>query len=516
MPAEATLSGGIGVFSATLVTSGSQTITATDATTGTLTGHRAPIVVSNVKFEFTNPSLVTAGSAFNYTVVAENQATSQVLTSYLGTVTFTSSDPIGVLPAPYTFTSSDQGQHVFSSILKTATNSAEITATDVANGIIGSSSNIIVSAANATHYAITGPSTSSAGTAYVVTVTAEDAFNNVAVNYGGIVSFSSSDKGASTVLPASSHLVQGVGTFSATLTTAGNQTLTATDTVNSSISASIATVSVTPAAASHFVITSPMATTAGNAFLIVVTAEDKFNNIATSYTGSVKFSSTDAQSVPGSGLPIPSTLFNLTNAPGFGYFAVELKTAGPQVVTVTDTSVASLSGVSVSINVSPTAASHFILSPSLTTIGAGLPGAGSSFVTANQGFQVTVTVADPFNNVATGYTGTAVFSTSDTGAGVHLPAGSALTSGKGVFSATLVTEGNQSLTATDSVNNSGPNAITGSFNPLSVQGLVVTKITHRYGLHARLQRAVQSQHAGVVRIDSAAASAGTNAAGGRH
>jgi hypothetical protein len=62
-------------------------------------------------------------------------------------------------------------------------------------------------------------------------VTAYDLFNNVATDYTGTVVFASTDPNA--VLPASTTIVNGIGTFSATLENAGTQTITAIDSANS-------------------------------------------------------------------------------------------------------------------------------------------------------------------------------------------------------------------------------------------------------------------------------------------
>jgi hypothetical protein len=80
-----------------------------------------------------------------------------------------------------------------------------------------------------THFAVTAPATAVAGTAFQVTVTALDASNNVVASYSGTLHFASTDGQA--VLPANSTLTNGKGTFAVTLNTAGNQTITATDTV---------------------------------------------------------------------------------------------------------------------------------------------------------------------------------------------------------------------------------------------------------------------------------------------
>ena len=56
------------------------------------------------------------------------------------------------------------------------------------------------------------------------------------------------------------------------------------------------------AAATHFSVSGPGTATAGNAFTITVTALDAFNNMATGYTGTVHFTSSD----PGSGVSVPA------------------------------------------------------------------------------------------------------------------------------------------------------------------------------------------------------------------
>jgi len=73
------------------------------------------------------------------------------------------------------------------------------------------------------------------GAPVVFTVVAEDQFNNITPTYSGTVHFSSSDTSINVILPANTTLNNGVGTFSATLGTAGNKTLIATDTLSGSI-----------------------------------------------------------------------------------------------------------------------------------------------------------------------------------------------------------------------------------------------------------------------------------------
>lgn len=101
-------------------------------------------------------------------------------------------------------------------------------------------------------FTVAPPSTTTAGSAFNVTVTAyADSGTTVATNYSGPVVFTSSD--AQAVFPTTLTLTSGVGTFSITLKTAGSQTLTVADAGGSP---SVTSGSVTVSAASAASITS--------------------------------------------------------------------------------------------------------------------------------------------------------------------------------------------------------------------------------------------------------------------
>ena len=155
------------------------------------------------------------------------------------------------LPANYTFTAADAGVHTFSATLKTA-GSQSLIATDTATGSITGTQTITVQPAAASSLRVAGfPSPIQAGVAGNFTVTALDAFGNTATGYRGTIHFTSSDGQA--VLPANYTFTAGDGgvhTFSATLKTAGSQSLIATDTVTGSITGT-QTITVQPAAASQ-------------------------------------------------------------------------------------------------------------------------------------------------------------------------------------------------------------------------------------------------------------------------
>jgi hypothetical protein len=182
------------------------------------------------------PSPVVAGTAGTVTVTAQD-AYGNTVTSYTGTVTFSSSDPQAQLPSDYTFTPDDNGTHTFPAILVTA-GLQSITATDTTDdSITGTQTDIEVDPAPASSLVVAGfPSPVNAGTVGVFSVTAYDAYGNIATGYTGTVTFSSSDPAAQ--LPDDYAFTpddNGIYYFAATLNTPGIQSITATDTADPSI-----------------------------------------------------------------------------------------------------------------------------------------------------------------------------------------------------------------------------------------------------------------------------------------
>src|SRR5439155_1209697 len=224
----------------------------------------------------------------------------------------------------------------------------------------------------------------------------QDAFNNTNGSYSGTVSLSSTD--GQFIAPAAQALVAGTTTFSSNviLKTASTPTVSATDGVNSGTSSNI---TVNPAAASKYQLTVITTQIAGNPFNLTVTAQDPFNNTATGYTGTVTFSKSDA----GAGSALPANYTFVLGDAGVHTFTngITLVTTPSQTVTATDTVTGSITKTA-NITVNPAAASKYQLTVITTQI-AGNP------------FNLTVTAQDPFNNTATGYTGTATFSKSDAG-----------------------------------------------------------------------------------------------------
>jgi Galactose oxidase, central domain len=271
----------------------------------------------------------TAGTAFNVTVSALD-ASNKVVSSYSGTVHFTSTDSQALFPADSPLTN---GAKSFSVTFKTG-GSQILTAADAAGGLsAGNSGSISVSPGAAAHFFVNAPSNST-GAAFSFTVTAQDDWNNTVTGYAGTTHFSSTDGQA--VLPANSTLGNGTATLSATLKTAGSQTITATDTSMPSITGTSNGITVS-GPATHFVLFAPSNGTTGKALNVNVVAVDSFNNSTANYSGTVHFASSDGQAV----LPPNSMLTG-----GSGNFSATLNTAGNQVITVSDSVTATVAGAS--------------------------------------------------------------------------------------------------------------------------------------------------------------------------
>ncbi|MFD0894868.1 DUF11 domain-containing protein [Luteolibacter ambystomatis] len=381
LPADGTLTSGVGTFSATLRTAGSRTITATDTVTGSITGTSSGITVTagaDAKLAFVQqPSTTVAGVSITPVVTVQIQDTFGNPTASTANVTVALGNAGGATLSGTLTKAAVAGVATFNnlSVDKVGTTYNLGATSGALTG--ATSNNFTITPAAATHYTVSAPGSATAGTAFNVTVTALDQFNNTATGYAGTVHFTSSD--AAATLPADTTLTSGVGTFSATLRTAGSRTITATDTVTGSITGTSASITVNPAAATHYAVSAPGSATAGTAFNVTVTALDQFNNTATGYAGTVHFTSSDAQAV----LPANSTLTS-----GVGTFSATLKTAGSRTITATDTVTGSITGTSAGITVTAGADAKlvFVQQPSTTVAGVSIAPA------------VTVQIQDTFGN----------------------------------------------------------------------------------------------------------------------
>ncbi len=453
---------GVHSFKATLVTAGSQTITAKDTTTGTITGTSGADVVAAgavTHFSVSGPGSVVAGSSVTVTVKALN-ASNAVVTTYAGTVAVTSSDKAATMPSSNTLTS---GVGTFTVPFETA-GSVTVSAKDTVASISGSLK-VAVAGADAATLGVSIPAASTAGQTVAVKVSALDPGGNIDTDYTGTVTFTSSDGSAS--LPddytflAADH---GVHSFKATLVTAGSKTVTATDTVTGSITGTSAADVVAAGAVTHLGVTGSATPTADAAFSVTVKALNSYNVVVpTGYTGVVHFTSSDAGK--GKAITLPG---DYTFTPGTDHGsktftnAVKLETAGNQTIKVADLAKSSIAGT-LAVRVSgASAATLEVAIPAKGTAGQTLPA-------------VTVTAIDAAGNTDSGYTGTVHFTSTD--AAAILPADYTFTTAdNGVHSfhaVRLMSAGSKTVTATDT----GTGTITGTSAADVVDPGVVTHLS---------------------------------------
>ena len=180
----------------------------------------------------------------SWTAPASNGSaiTGYTVTAFLGSKTCTTTDALSCTvtgltnPTPYTFS-------------VTATN-------DIGTGPASDPSAAVTPLAPAATLAVSGfPSPTVSGTAHNFTVTAKDGNGATATGYAGTVHFTSSDSAA--VLPADYTFTladAGSHTFGATLKTLGTQSISATDTIPSSVTGTQSAISVLGVAATYHAI----------------------------------------------------------------------------------------------------------------------------------------------------------------------------------------------------------------------------------------------------------------------
>jgi hypothetical protein len=324
-------------------------------------------------------STVSAGTALSFTVTAIG-ASGAVASGYSGTVHFISNDSQAALPADSKLAN---GTGTFSATFKTA-GGVQFTATDTVTPSISGGAPINVNPGPVSQFTVTTPMAASTGLPINLTMVAQDSFGNAAI-YAGTLHFTSTD--AQAVLPANSPFTNRTGNFTVTFKSIGSQTITATDTVTASLKATSSAISVVSNTATHLAMNGPGSTNTRATFNVTVSALDAANNVSAGYSGTVHFTSSDAQAK----LPADSAL-----AAGTGNFSATLETAGTQTLTATDTTSASINGVS---SIGVTAAT-------VLTISSGPPASGTVGIEYNP-HSVTWCILYLFDRCGTSRTGQA-------------------------------------------------------------------------------------------------------------
>jgi hypothetical protein len=324
-----------------------------------------------------------------------------------------------------------------------------------------------------------GPSTSAtAGAAFSVTVSVTTMVNGTAVpdtGYTGTVQFAAT--GSVAALPAYYTFTAadaGTHTFNHafTLDTAGNQTITATDTATGVTGQASETVTpASPALISAAIVpqtegqsTLQEGTQVGTATPFSIAVLDAFGNVVTSDDHTLTLQSSDSSSTQPSSVQLSG---------GVGAVDVTFQTAGDQTLTTTDGG-NSLTGASSPVTVSPGPATQLVVT-------------APTSVLLDQSFTVTVTAEDQYGNVtgvpgALAVGGTQAFS----GIGNSYPstslAGGVLT----IPGVTANSAGNQTLTFTDSADSLPAQSLTINVSEQKLTALSAVAGTGSYGATATL------------------------------
>jgi hypothetical protein len=222
LPANMVLTNGVGSFTITLETAGSQSITAMDTKTSSITGSQTSITVTHAS-AVANVAISPVGSL----------VTAGLSKTYLATASDLYGNSWDVTSATSWNISSGAGGSWSGNVYTSATaGSWTVTGTYASKAYTTS---LTVNPAALDHFVFNTVATQTTGSAFNITVTAEDASGNTVISYGGTPSLTVS---SGTISPGTMNaFVDGVGATSVTLTVAGSSiTLTSTDGVHSGTS----------------------------------------------------------------------------------------------------------------------------------------------------------------------------------------------------------------------------------------------------------------------------------------
>ena len=414
---------------------GTQSLSARDTVATAIAGSASTLVLHGPATQLVLsglPAATVAGTPLTMAVTAAD-AHGNLATDFAGTVHFTSTDTTAQLPADFTFTAANVGSRTFSIVLTRAATSGISVSTA---GLPVASANVVVRHAALSLVSFAGlPAQAVASVVQTLTVTVRDAFGNPGTDYTGILRFANTDPLAPPVANATFTLADlGSKSVSVQFGTVGTQTLSATDTVNLSMTGSASTLVLNGPAARLVLTGIGASAVAGALQTATVTAVDALGNVATDFIGTVHFASIDlAAQLP------PDAAFIATDK-GVRSFSLTLTTVGPRSVTVSQVG-GGATAATVNVAVSNAPASQMTLVAHATQVA----------VDTNAVF--TVTLRDRFGNPALDYLGAVHFVSSDLNA-TTIPN---VTFTPAMFATTDVTlrfatAGQQSLLANDTIN----------------------------------------------------------------
>ncbi len=421
LPIES-LQNGVATFTnLSLGTAATYTLVAA-STSDLLAGSTILSVVQAPQFKVTlapaTPGQTAAGQAFTVTIAA--LLGGQPYTSYLGTVTLSSSDP-QVAPQTVTFQNTDNGSLTLIVRLKSH-GLQTVTVADVSLPSAKATSNAVSVTTslppNIDHFTLTGlPSTDVSGVAHTVTITAVNAVGQTFTGYTGTVHVTSSD---AKFTPFDIALTKGVGKKTVTLNTPGLQALMASD--GSGHTGTESNILVVSPATTLGVTPSATKISAGGQITVTVAGLTAAKTPDSHFADMLLLTTSDPN----------AKVVTSPISGGMQTFTITFQTAGTQTISVTDLTRPAIKSSAPNITVTAGLATQLSVTgfPLIAVAGA-----------AQQ--QFTVTAEDAYGNpVTSGFTDTVQVAgqTYSFKAADH---------GKHVFTTTSKTAGSVSLTATD-------------------------------------------------------------------
>jgi hypothetical protein len=204
--------------------------------------------VGPVAFTLATPASTSSGSAFNVTVQTKDSAGNN-LSSYRGTIQFSSTDGSATLPGNYTFTAADAGAHTFAGVILRTTGSQTISAVGTVNvGFHGTSAAISVGSTAANDFSISASPTSvsvaqsASGSSTISTAVTSGSAGTVSLAVSGAPS------GVTATLSPTSVTAGGSSTLNMTVSSTaspGTYTLTVTGTEGSASHSAAVSLTVT-------------------------------------------------------------------------------------------------------------------------------------------------------------------------------------------------------------------------------------------------------------------------------
>jgi hypothetical protein len=375
------------------------------------------------------PSSVVAGAGLGVTVTAADSF-GNVVTGFNNSVTLAiASNPGGATLGGTVTRNASTGVATFTGVTLNRAG-AGYTLIASGSGLLSTTTNPFnVSAAAATQLVITAqpPTSATAGTAFGLTVKAEDALGNVVTTYSGGVSLAlaANPGGATLGGTVTMNASAGVATFTGLTLTKAASGYTLAASGGGLSTATTSGITIVAAAASQWVITTqpPASIAVGAAFGLVVTAEDPFGNVATSFTSSVTLATA---SNPG-GATLGGTVTRSASAGVATFTGLALNRIGTGY-----TLIASGNGLSSAttnpFNVNTAAATQWVITTQ--------PPASA---TAGSPFSLTVTSEDALGNVDTTYGGSVSLAMAANAAGATLGGTTVLSASAGVATFTGLT-----------------------------------------------------------------------------